>query len=162
MKRHVWRVSYFFIIWLSKIETFSTFMNSHQKIFENSYFRIFTQKIPKLEFSLYKTIFSKLKHHYYNISLYISIYTIFDGRGHSRVSLVNREFVLLIILSRFLDEFPFKAFFISSIFFLQLFKSSPLFQLACSVRLKLDCSVCLELDCSIRLELSSLLLVRGL
>ena len=54
MKRHIWRVSYFlsehksvswkdtygelvifFIIRLSKIETSSTFLNSHQKILEN-------------------------------------------------------------------------------------------------------------------------------
>ena len=35
MKRHVWKVSYFFIKWLTKIETSSTFLNSHQKILEN-------------------------------------------------------------------------------------------------------------------------------
>ena len=66
MKRHVWRVSYFFIKQLTKIETSSTFLNNHQKIL---------QKIPELEFSFYETIFSKLKHHYYNISFYIPIYT---------------------------------------------------------------------------------------
>ena len=75
MKMHIWKVSYFFIKNLTKIETSSTFLNSHQKIPENSNFRIFTWKIPELEFSLYKTIFSKLKHHYYNLSLYIPIYT---------------------------------------------------------------------------------------
>ena len=35
MKMHVWRVSYFFIKRLTKIETSSTFLNSHQKILEN-------------------------------------------------------------------------------------------------------------------------------
>ena len=78
MRKHVWRVSYFFIKRLTKIETSSIFLNSHQKILENSRkfrFQIFTQKIPELEFSLYETIFSKLNHHYYNLSLYISIYT---------------------------------------------------------------------------------------
>ena len=34
MKRHIWRVSYFFIKWLTKIETSSTLMNSHQKIMQ--------------------------------------------------------------------------------------------------------------------------------
>ena len=62
MKRHVWRVSYFFIKRLTKIETSSTFLKSGQKILE-------------LEFSFYETIFSKFKHHYYNISFYIPIYT---------------------------------------------------------------------------------------
>ena len=38
-------------------------------------FSNFTQKIPELEFSLYKTIFSKLKHHYYNLTMCIPIYT---------------------------------------------------------------------------------------
>ena len=78
MKRQVWRVSYFFIKRLTKIETSSIFLNSHQKILENSRkfrFQIFTQKILELEFSLYETIFSKLNHHYYNLSLYILIYT---------------------------------------------------------------------------------------
>ena len=40
-----------------------------------SLFSNFTQKISELEFSLYKTIFSKLKHHYYNLIMYIPIYT---------------------------------------------------------------------------------------
>ena len=66
MKMRVWRVSYFFIKWLTKIEISSTLLNSRQKIL---------QKIPELEFSFYETIFSKLKHHYYNISFYIPIYT---------------------------------------------------------------------------------------
>ena len=38
----------------------------------------FTSKIPELEFSLYKlyeTIFSKLEYHYYNLFMYIPIYT---------------------------------------------------------------------------------------
>ena len=80
MKRYVWRVSYFFIKRLTKIETSSTFLNNHQKILqkilENSDFRSFTQKIPELELSLYETIFSKLNYHYYNLSLYIPIYTV--------------------------------------------------------------------------------------
>ena len=63
MKRHVWRVSYFFIKRLTKIETFSIFLNSYQKIPENSDFK----------FSLCETIFSKLNHHYYNLSLYIPV-----------------------------------------------------------------------------------------
>ena len=65
MKMHIWRVSYFFIKWLTKIETSSIFLNNHQKILKNSDFK----------FSLYETIFSKLNHHYYNLSLYIPIYT---------------------------------------------------------------------------------------
>ena len=40
-----------------------------------SLFSNFTQKISELEFSLYETIFSKLKHHYYNLTMYIPIYT---------------------------------------------------------------------------------------
>ena len=36
MKRHVWIVSYLFIKWLIKIETSSTFLNSYQKILENT------------------------------------------------------------------------------------------------------------------------------
>ena len=79
LKRHIWRVSYFFIKRLIKIETFSTFLNSHQKILqkilENSNFWIFTKKNLELEFSLYKTIFSKPKYHYYKLFLYIPIYT---------------------------------------------------------------------------------------
>ena len=42
MKRHVWRVSYFFIKRLTKIEISSIFLNSHQKILENSRNWIFT------------------------------------------------------------------------------------------------------------------------
>ena len=78
----------------------------------------------------------------------------FGGRGHSRTSLVNGELVLLIILSKFLDDFPFRAFFILSISFLMFLRSSSLF--------RLGCSVCLELDCRVRLEVSSLWLVCGL
>ena len=40
-----------------------------------SLFSNFTQKILELEFSLYETIFSKFKHHYYNLTMYIPIYT---------------------------------------------------------------------------------------
>ena len=83
MKRHIWRVSYFFIKQLTKIETSSTFFNSNKKILENSrkfrfsnFLRIFTYKISEFEFSLYETIFSKLKHHYYNLFIYIPLYTI--------------------------------------------------------------------------------------
>ena len=36
----------------------------------------FTLKILELEFSLYETIFSKFKYHYYNLFKYIPIYTI--------------------------------------------------------------------------------------
>ena len=35
MKRHVWKVNYFFIKQLTKIGTSSTFLNSHQEILEN-------------------------------------------------------------------------------------------------------------------------------
>ena len=35
----------------------------------------FTWKIPDFEFLFYETIFFKLKYHYYNISMYIPIYT---------------------------------------------------------------------------------------
>ena len=58
MKRHVWRISYFFIIRLSKIETSSTFLNSHQKILENfrkfrfSYFHL--EKFQNLNFHFMK------------------------------------------------------------------------------------------------------------
>ena len=41
-------------------------------------------------------------------------------RGHSRTLLVNGESILLIIPSEFLDDFPSKALFISSISFLKL------------------------------------------
>ena len=41
-------------------------------------------------------------------------------RGHSRTLLVNSESILLIIPSEFLDDFPSKALFISSISFLKL------------------------------------------
>ena len=41
-------------------------------------------------------------------------------RGHSRTLLVNDESILLIIPSEFLDDFPSKALFISSISFLKL------------------------------------------
>ena len=56
----------------------------------------------------------------------------------------------------------FKVFFIFSISFLMLFKSSSLFRLGCIVCLELDRPVRLELDYSVHLELSSLLLVHGL
>ena len=36
----------------------------------------FTLKISIFEFSLYETIFSKFKYHYYNLFMYIPIYTI--------------------------------------------------------------------------------------
>ena len=57
----------------------------------------------------------------------------FGGRGHSRTSLVNGESVLLIIPSKFLDDFPFRAFFISSISFLMFLRSTSLFWLGCFV-----------------------------
>ena len=44
---------------------------TNQKSFNSN----FTWKIPELEFSLYEAILSKLKHHYYNLSMYIPIYT---------------------------------------------------------------------------------------
>ena len=53
MKRHVWRVSYFFIKRLTKIEISSTFLNSHQKIL---------QKFQNIEFSLRK--FLNLNFHF--------------------------------------------------------------------------------------------------
>ena len=51
MKRHVWRVSYFFIKRLTKIETFSIFLNSYQKILENSKN---SRKFQKLNFHFIK------------------------------------------------------------------------------------------------------------
>ena len=77
----------------------------------------------------------------------------FGGRGHSRTSLVNGESVLLTISSKFLDDFPFRAFFISSISFLMFLRSSLLFRLGSSVYP--------ELDCRVHLEVSSLWLVCG-
>ena len=47
MKRHVWRVSYFFIKGLTKIETSSIFLNSHHKILENSNFKFSLYQILK-------------------------------------------------------------------------------------------------------------------
>ena len=38
MKRHVWRVNYFFIKRLTNIETSSTFLNSHQKTLQKILF----------------------------------------------------------------------------------------------------------------------------
>ena len=61
----------------------------------NTEFRIFILKFSKLEFSLYQlyeTIFSKLKYHYYNLSMYIPIYTIEDASYESLAnSLTHHE-----------------------------------------------------------------------
>ena len=54
MKRHVWRVSYFFIKRLTKIETFSNFLNNHQKILENSIFEFSLRKFQNLNFHFMK------------------------------------------------------------------------------------------------------------
>ena len=119
MKKHVWRVSYFFIKQLTKIETSSIFLNSHQKILENSRkfkFQIFTQKITKLEFSLYKTIFSKLNHHYYNLSLYIPIYTtttnfIIDSQIAMLLITKNWYKYSLVKLMKFINESQYHVIF---------------------------------------------------
>ena len=67
IKRHVWRVSYF------SSEHKLLFMKRHVCFMKRHL--CFIQKNPKFEFSLYETIFFKLKHYYYNLSLYILIYT---------------------------------------------------------------------------------------
>ena len=54
MKRHVWRVSYFFIKRLTKIETSSIFLNSHQKILENLDFKFSLRKFQNLNFHFIK------------------------------------------------------------------------------------------------------------
>ena len=54
MKRHVWRVSYFFIKCLTKIKTSSIFLNSHQKILENSDFKFLLRKFQNLNFHFKK------------------------------------------------------------------------------------------------------------
>ena len=51
MKRHVWKVSYFFIKRLTNIETSSIFLNSYQKILENSKN---SRKFQKLNFHFMK------------------------------------------------------------------------------------------------------------
>ena len=67
-----------FIKQFTRLETSSTFLNNQLKILQKiliQNFPLFTYKIPEFEFSLYEKIFSKPKHHYYNLSLYIPIYT---------------------------------------------------------------------------------------
>ena len=54
MKRHVWKVSYFFIKRLTKIETSSIFLNSHQKILKNLDFKFSLRKFQNLNFHFMK------------------------------------------------------------------------------------------------------------
>ena len=63
IKRHVWRVSYF------SSEHKLLFMKRHVCFMKRHVCFIY------VSFSLYETISSKLKHYYYNLSLYIPIYT---------------------------------------------------------------------------------------